>query len=72
MPQGYSTRARTTGPRVTEKKLAKQPIKAPKEKFQLAKAAALEKRAAAKTSHTERKATFEASRGIRFTKDVHM
>jgi hypothetical protein len=71
MPQGYSTRAGTKGPRAAEKKVVKQPIKAPKEKFQQAKAAALEKRAAAKTSHTECKATFEANRPIRWIKRKH-
>lgn len=71
MAQGYSTRVGTKGPRAAEKKLAKQPLKAPKEKFQLAQAAALDKRAAAKVSHTERKATFEANRPLRRFKRKH-
>jgi hypothetical protein len=72
MPQGYSSRAGTKGPRSNEKKLAKQPVKAVKEKFQLAKAAALERRKAAQVSHAERKATFEANRPLRWIKRKHM
>ena len=71
MPSGYCTRAGTKGPRAAEKKLAKQSPKAPKEKFQQAKAAALEKRAAAKVSHTQRKSTYEANRPIRWIRSVH-
>ncbi|GAB7334857.1 hypothetical protein MBLNU13_g06761t1 [Cladosporium sp. NU13] len=48
MPQSYSTRAGTKGARAAEKKLAKQAFKAPKEKFQRAKAAILEKKGTAK------------------------
>jgi hypothetical protein len=71
MPQGYSTRAGTKGPRSVEKKLAKQPVKPIKEKSQLAKAAALEKRKAAQVSHAERKATFEANRPLRWIRRKH-
>jgi hypothetical protein len=71
MPTGYSTRDGTKGPRAVEKKVAKQPLKAPKEKHQLAKAAALEKRAAAKASHAERHAKFESNRTPKIIKLKH-
>lgn len=71
MPTGYTTRASTKGPRSVEKKLVKLPPKAPKEKFQLAKAAALEKKKAAQVSHAERKATFEANRPLVWIKRKH-
>jgi len=73
MPQGYSTRRGTKGaaPSVS-KKDAKLPLNSPKEKHQLAKAAALSKRAAAKTSHTTRKAAFEANRPWRWIKRKHL
>lgn len=71
MPTGYSTRAGTKGPRSVEKKLAKLPLKASKEKFQLVKAAALEKKKAAKLSHIERHAKFAANRKLEIIKVAH-
>jgi hypothetical protein len=71
MPQGYSTRVGTKGPRSVEKKFAKQPIKPIKEKLQLAKAAALEKKAAARVSHAKRHAKFADNRKPRIVKPNH-
>ncbi|KAM0711420.1 hypothetical protein Q7P35_002160 [Cladosporium inversicolor] len=71
MPTSYTTRASPKGPRSTDKKLAELPTKAPKEKFQLAKAAALEKKKAAKLSHIERHAKFAANRKPEIIKVAH-
>ena len=76
MPTGFTNRSGSKGPHASaplgvEKKLAKKPVKAAKEKFLLAKATALDKRAAAKVSHAERKANFEANRPLKWIKRKH-